>query len=105
MPGTGDERTAEDAYQFLQGFLQRFPQYAGRPFWIAGESYGGHYVPNLALQVDHKPARHPGSQPHTMPSCLTVSSVLQYPARLAVHLLPKQETLLGMYLGLHVPDP
>lgn len=47
----GDERTAEDAYQFLQGFLERFPQYADKPFWIAGESYGGHYVPNLALQV------------------------------------------------------
>lgn len=50
---SGDERTAEDAYQFLLGFLTRFPQYAGRPFWIAGESYGGHYVPNLALQVCH----------------------------------------------------
>lgn len=47
----GDERTAEDAYEFLLGFLARFPQYAGRPFWLAGESYGGHYVPNLALQV------------------------------------------------------
>ena len=47
----GDERTAEDAYQFLLAFIERFPQYAGRPFWIAGESYGGHYVPNLALQV------------------------------------------------------
>lgn len=50
---TGDERTAEDAYQFLLGFLTRFPQFAGRPFWIGGESYGGHYVPNLALQVGH----------------------------------------------------
>ena len=50
---TGDERTAEDAYQFLLGFLTRFPQFAGRPFWIGGESYGGHYVPNLALQVCH----------------------------------------------------
>ena len=47
----GDERTAEDTYQFLQGWLARFPEYAGRPFWIAGESYGGHYVPNLALRV------------------------------------------------------
>lgn len=47
----GDERTAEDAYQFLQGFLGRYPEYAGRPFWIAGESYGGHYVPNLAFKV------------------------------------------------------
>ena len=48
---SGDERTAEDAYQSLQGFLERFPEYAGRPFWVAGESYGGHYVPNLALKV------------------------------------------------------
>ena len=51
---TGDERTAEDAYRFLLGFLTRFPQFAGRPFWIGGESYGGHYVPNLALQVCHE---------------------------------------------------
>ena len=47
----GDARTASDALAFLQGFLQRFPSYQGRPFWIAGESYGGHYVPNLALEV------------------------------------------------------
>ena len=53
---TGDERTAEDAYQFLLGFLTRFPHFAGRPFWIAGESYGGHYVPNLALQVCYEGA-------------------------------------------------
>eukprot|EP00891_Asterochloris_glomerata_P006219 jgi/Astpho2/6219/e_gw1.00088.45.1_t len=44
----GDERTAQDAYQFLQGFLEKFPQYRDRPLWIAGESYGGHYVPNLS---------------------------------------------------------
>ena len=47
----GDERTADDTYQFLVGFLERFPEYVGRPFWIAGESYGGHYVPNAALRV------------------------------------------------------
>ncbi|KAK9905794.1 hypothetical protein WJX75_006411 [Coccomyxa subellipsoidea] len=47
----GDARTAKDALNFLLGFLDRFPVYEGRPFWIAGESYGGHYVPNLALAV------------------------------------------------------
>ncbi|EIE23392.1 peptidase S10, serine carboxypeptidase [Coccomyxa subellipsoidea C-169] len=47
----GDKRTANDALNFLLGFFDRFPAYDGRPFWIAGESYGGHYVPNLALAV------------------------------------------------------
>jgi serine carboxypeptidase-like clade 2 len=47
----GDKRTAADALGFLLGFFQRFPQFKDRPFWIAGESYGGHYVPNLALEV------------------------------------------------------
>ena len=37
----GDARTAADALRFLLGFFERFPVYDGRPFWIAGESYGG----------------------------------------------------------------
>ena len=37
----GDARTANDALKFLQGFMERFPAYQGRPFWVAGESYGG----------------------------------------------------------------
>lgn len=36
----GDYRTAVDLVAFLGAFLQRFPQYEGRPFWITGESYG-----------------------------------------------------------------
>ncbi|KAL6552851.1 Serine carboxypeptidase-like 26 [Orobanche hederae] len=40
----GDTRTAQDAYAFLVGWLERFPQYKHRDFYIAGESYAGHYV-------------------------------------------------------------
>ena len=47
----GDRRTAEDAYVFLVKWLERFPEYKGRDFYIAGESYAGHYVPELAAVI------------------------------------------------------
>lgn len=47
----GDNRTAEDAYAFLESWFARFPQYKHRDFYIAGESYAGHYVPQLAQLV------------------------------------------------------
>ncbi|GJE85299.1 peptidase S10 serine carboxypeptidase [Phanerochaete sordida] len=54
--GTGDSTTlanlAADVYAFLQLFLQRFPRYARAPLHIAGESWGGHYVPHIGAYVD-----------------------------------------------------
>jgi carboxypeptidase C (cathepsin A) len=47
----GDERTAKDSYEFLIQFIKRFPKYKDRPFWLAGESYAGHYLPNLAVEI------------------------------------------------------
>ncbi|KAI4384412.1 hypothetical protein MLD38_002576 [Melastoma candidum] len=47
----GDNRTAEDAYAFLVNWLERFPRYKPRDFNIAGESYAGHYVPQLSRIV------------------------------------------------------
>ncbi|KAG4939353.1 hypothetical protein JHK82_045081 [Glycine max] len=47
----GDQRTAEDAYTFLVNWFERFPQYKHRDFYIAGESYAGHYVPQLSQLV------------------------------------------------------
>ncbi|KAL1532191.1 Serine carboxypeptidase-like 27 [Salvia divinorum] len=47
----GDQRTAEDAYVFLINWLERFPQYKHREFYITGESYAGHYVPQLSQLV------------------------------------------------------
>jgi len=47
----GDVRTANDSYNFLLQFFQMYPQFAKNPFWVTGESYGGHYVPNLAQRI------------------------------------------------------
>ncbi|CAH9055133.1 unnamed protein product [Cuscuta epithymum] len=47
----GDNKTAEDAYAFLLKWFDRFPQYKHRDFYIAGESYAGHYVPQLSQIV------------------------------------------------------
>ncbi|XP_061357031.1 serine carboxypeptidase-like 26 [Gastrolobium bilobum] len=46
-----DNFVAEDAYNFLVNWLQRFPQFKSRDFYIAGESYAGHYIPQLAELV------------------------------------------------------
>ncbi|KAK8471181.1 hypothetical protein PHAVU_003G155400 [Phaseolus vulgaris] len=48
---SGDKRTAQDALIFLIRWLSRFPQYKYREFYIAGESYAGHYVPQLAKKI------------------------------------------------------
>ncbi|XP_022860834.1 serine carboxypeptidase-like 40 isoform X1 [Olea europaea var. sylvestris] len=43
-----DKQTAVDSYTFLVNWLERFPEYKTRDFYITGESYAGHYVPQLA---------------------------------------------------------
>ncbi|KAG9450970.1 hypothetical protein H6P81_010935 [Aristolochia fimbriata] len=50
---SGDNRTAIDTYTFLLNWLERFPQYKTRDFFITGESYAGHYVPQLAQLILH----------------------------------------------------
>lgn len=44
----GDDFTAKDSYAFLVNWFKRFPQYKFHDFYISGESYGGHYVPQLS---------------------------------------------------------
>ncbi|XP_024923558.3 serine carboxypeptidase-like 35 [Ziziphus jujuba] len=44
----GDEVTAADSYAFLIGWFKKFPEFKSHDFYIAGESYAGHYVPQLA---------------------------------------------------------
>lgn len=47
----GDSLTAMDSFNFLLGWFERFPQYKSHDFYISGESYAGHYVPDLAKLI------------------------------------------------------
>ena len=43
-----DSKTANDNYKIIQEFFIRFPEYKNNSFYLASESYGGHYLPTLA---------------------------------------------------------
>ncbi|CAL9217745.1 unnamed protein product [Arabidopsis halleri] len=45
---TGDESTAKDMLVFMSRWLEKFPQFKTRNLFLAGESYAGHYIPQLA---------------------------------------------------------
>jgi serine carboxypeptidase-like clade 2 len=47
----GDERMAEQNLQFLKSWRAAYPQLAQNKFWLAGESYAGHYVVALAENI------------------------------------------------------
>ncbi|KAF8014704.1 hypothetical protein BT93_H0497 [Corymbia citriodora subsp. variegata] len=48
---TGDIKTAHDSYTFLLKWFELYPEFLPNPFFIAGESFAGIYVPTLAFQV------------------------------------------------------
>lgn len=47
----GDVQTASDSHAFLLKWFQLYPEFLSNPFYIAGESYAGVYVPTLAYEV------------------------------------------------------
>lgn len=45
----------KDVYALLSLFFNQYPEYASQDFYIAGESYGGHYVPAFSAEIlSHK---------------------------------------------------
>jgi len=42
---TGDDRAKMDNFKVIQEFFKRFPERKSNDFYIASESYGGHYIP------------------------------------------------------------
>ncbi|KAK7336437.1 hypothetical protein VNO77_16978 [Canavalia gladiata] len=46
-----DEITARDNLVFLQRWFTEFPEYSNNDFFITGESYAGHYAPQLAQLI------------------------------------------------------
>ena len=51
---SNDNQSAVDNFNFIEGFLAANPRFVGNPTWLAGESYGGVYIPTLSGQIlDH----------------------------------------------------
>ncbi|EFJ27736.1 serine carboxypeptidase-like enzyme [Selaginella moellendorffii] len=46
-----DEKTAQDTLLFLLGWFRKFPEFRSSDLYITGESYAGHYVPQLASVI------------------------------------------------------
>lgn len=46
-----DEKTTLDAYTFLLKWFDEYPEFLPNPFYVAGSSYGGVYVPSVAEEI------------------------------------------------------
>ncbi|AET40080.1 carboxypeptidase C Ecym_5321 [Eremothecium cymbalariae DBVPG len=53
----------EDAYYFLDLFFKKFPDWIKNPFHIAGESYAGHYIPQIAHEIIKRKEDTTGTEP------------------------------------------
>ena len=54
MNDSNEDMVGEDAYFFLQSFMADHPEYSTQPFYIFGESFGGHYAPGVAHTIFEK---------------------------------------------------
>ncbi|KAK1263830.1 Serine carboxypeptidase II-3 [Acorus gramineus] len=55
--GLSDRKISEDNFRFLVNWLERFPEYKERMFFVGGEGYGGSYAAQLMqLILNHNDA-------------------------------------------------
>ncbi|KAF3445558.1 hypothetical protein FNV43_RR10734 [Rhamnella rubrinervis] len=51
---SGDASTANDMHIFMMKWYEKFPAFKSRGLFLTGESYAGHYIPQLAIEIlDH----------------------------------------------------
>ncbi|KAI3526434.1 hypothetical protein L1887_05687 [Cichorium endivia] len=48
---TTDTKTALDSHKFLLEWFKLYPEFVSNPFYIAGESFAGIYIPTLSYEV------------------------------------------------------
>ncbi|KAG4075512.1 hypothetical protein HA402_003337 [Bradysia odoriphaga] len=53
LPKTSEE-AAEDTVEFLRQFFLLFPEYFTNPFYLAGQSYGGHFAPAVGTALHQR---------------------------------------------------
>jgi hypothetical protein len=46
-----DNRAAHDNVQIIRAFRAKFPEAAAKPYYLASESYGGHYIPHWTYNI------------------------------------------------------
>ncbi|KAL3641701.1 Serine carboxypeptidase-like 42 [Castilleja foliolosa] len=56
---TGDKTTSKDMFNFMFGWYDKFPTFRDRDLFLAGESYAGHYIPQLAVRIIYHNAHSP----------------------------------------------
>ena len=48
---TNDEQASADNLLFLKAFFKAFPQFQKNDLFLTGESYGGHYIPQMSAAL------------------------------------------------------
>lgn len=59
-----ETQVSKDMYIFMTEFLNKYPKFQKNPFYIFGESYGGHYVPATSHRIWLNNQNPPEGAPH-----------------------------------------